>query len=341
MANFPSFGLTLEEKSSLQTDIDNLVTEAHSILKVAGHPTDHDYSAALYVLTEAITVAKDLLDGEVDDDDEDDDQDDDQDQKDATTRRYALGKSLADAHVLRGDILRAQGQIPEALHAYTEVISRYPDTFPHSNAHAPLTSSTSSPPTSTRPRTGSLIPRPTTSPGPDDTKTRRSSHRRKSQSPPPNAANRAWKAVLELSQPQGPKPYPPLTSDNGRVSAAWRNSTPSNNAALSKREKRRAGVWNAGYQCESGAPSPSPTVAEARQAMVERKLDELRRDTKPDVRVQEVWARKQVRIVERDEDSSDSSASSASVGADRSIQHKKKYEDLRSQARRNRGKTGK
>ncbi|KAK8100066.1 hypothetical protein PG999_010440 [Apiospora kogelbergensis] len=340
MTNFPTFGLTLEEKASLQTDVNNLITEAHKILHPAGYPTDHDYDSALSVLAEAITLAKDLFDDEEEEDEEDEYEDEDEDyildqeQKDATKRRCAAGRSLANAHVLRGNILRAQGHIPEARHAYTEAISRYPDHFPSSASTTPISYSP----------IRSSVPRFLTYPEPKTAETRERTPypRRKSATPPTNPAQQAWNALLELSRHQDPKPYPPLASDNrrGAAAVARRNSAPSNVRTLSKREKRRAGVWTAGYQCETDGKRPSP--AEARQALVNKHIDHLRQRREPDVVVRAVAARKNVRVVEADSDSTDSSTSSATFSSsDRSIQHKEKCGDLRSQmqACRNRGIT--
>ncbi|KAK8112088.1 uncharacterized protein PG998_008545 [Apiospora kogelbergensis] len=315
MTNFPTFGLTLEEKASLQTDVNNLITEAHKILHPAGYPTDHDYDSALSVLAEAITLAKDLFDDEEEEDEEDEYEDEDEDyildqeQKDATKRRCAAGRSLANAHVLRGNILRAQGHIPEARHAYTEAISRYPDHFPTQDRRD----------TRTNPVPASQVRDPADQ---------------------PRAAGLERPAGAQ--PPPGPQAVPPLASDNrrGAAAVARRNSAPSNVRTLSKREKRRAGVWTAGYQCETDGKRPSP--AEARQALVNKHIDHLRQRREPDVVVRAVAARKNVRVVEADSDSTDSSTSSATFSSsDRSIQHKEKCGDLRSQmqACRNRGIT--
>ncbi|KAK8136095.1 hypothetical protein PG984_004035 [Apiospora sp. TS-2023a] len=148
MANFPSFGLTLEEKSSLVVDVDALVAEAHDKLAQTPHLTDCDYKEALRILDEVDLLAKDCLqDDEEEGEDDEDEEEDDFGYFSSTAkapRRRSLNQSLAEASVLRGDILRTLNDIPEARKAYTEAISRYPDDFPPRDAHAALTSSSSS-----------------------------------------------------------------------------------------------------------------------------------------------------------------------------------------------------
>ncbi|KAK6849206.1 hypothetical protein PG995_013039 [Apiospora arundinis] len=351
LLNFPSFSLNLEEKFSGQIEIDSLITEARSIIKRARYPAAHDNSQALEVLDEAITLAKDLRQEDAVDEDEDD-----EDQQDAATRRRALDHSLAEANLLRGHILRAMGDIPAACEAYKEAISRSPDVFPPSNTYATLTSSSSpsSSRSSSKKNPSSLLSpyetlRPSTSSGPStsfsqpawNTTTRSSSvrhhhnHRPKRQT----AAKQAWKAIVELSPPRGQDDllsYPPAPS-SPEGAFVRRKSAPSNDAAMSREDKRRAGVWDAGYHpvhVDSPGCPLSPSLDESHRAMVDQCLEQLQRETKLDVPIQNVWAQKKVSIVESssnsDGDASDSS--SASVASERSIQHKKKCGDLRTQA---------
>ncbi|KAK8032187.1 hypothetical protein PG990_001921 [Apiospora arundinis] len=275
LLNFPSFSLNLEEKFSGQIEIDNLITEARSIIKRARYPAAHDNSQALEVLDEAITLAKDLRQEDAVDEDEDD-----EDQQDAATRRRALDHSLAEANLLRGHILRAMGDIPAACEAYKEAISRSPDVFPPSN-------------------TGAIA-----APGP----------RRPDLDVPPAP-----------SSPEG--------------AFVRRKSAPSNDAAMSREDKRRAGVWDAGYHpvhVDSPGCPLSPSLDESHRAVVEQCLEQLQRETKLDVPIQNVWAQKKASIVESSSSSSSdgdaSDSSSASVASERSIQHKKKCGDLRTQA---------
>ncbi|KAK8136094.1 hypothetical protein PG984_004034 [Apiospora sp. TS-2023a] len=138
--------------------------------------------------------------------------------------------------------------------------------------------------------------------------TKRSVRRHRKPVPPPNAATRAWNAILELSG---------STSNTAAADTARRNSTPVNNnhATTSKQEKRRAVMWSAGTY-ESSTP-----VTETADKSLHQQMQNLP--------VQNVGARKQVSIVERsDNPASDVSASSA-VMPDRGIQKKKKSSDLR------------
>ncbi|KAK7934843.1 hypothetical protein PG985_000338 [Apiospora marii] len=312
MANFPSFGLTLEEKSSLVVDVDALVAEAHDKLATTPHPTARDYDEALRILAGAEIMAKDCLEDDTDEDGEDEDDEYVSGPFSPSTtrgpRRRSLNQSLAEASVLRGDILRTQNKLPEARRAYNEAIARYPDDFPPPDAHAALTSSSSS-------RRPSLIPRPASSPAPSPSSfmmaaDKRSVRRHRQPSPPPNAAKRAWRALMELE---------PSASD----SAARRNSTPANNRTMSKRDKRRGGVWSAGIY-EPSTPMAEPTEVEAL----------LRQHREPScaeyLEIREVGARRQVRIVEgADGSASDSSSASSGARSDRSIQYKKRCSDLR------------
>ncbi|KAK7954187.1 hypothetical protein PG996_015073 [Apiospora saccharicola] len=302
MANFPSFGLTLEEKSSLVVDVDALVSEAHDKLAQTPHLTDCDYEEALRILDKVDLLAKDCLQ-----DDDEDEKEDDLGYFSSTAkapRRRSLNQSLAEASVLRGDILRTLNDIPEARKAYTEAISRYPDDFPPHDAHAALTSSSSS-------RRPSLITRPSSSPVASMTTNmtvKRSVRRHREPVPPPNAATRAWNAILELSG---------STSNTAVADTARRNSTPVNNnhATTSKQEKRRAVMWSAGTY------EPSTPVTETADKSLYQQMQNLP--------VQIVGARKQVSIVERsDNPASDISASSTAMSG-RGIQKKKKSSDLR------------
>ncbi|KAK8066785.1 hypothetical protein PG997_013532 [Apiospora hydei] len=295
MAPFASFSLTPEEKSSLQSDIDALIAEVQRTLSAIPHPSVHDHREALRILHEATTMSRDLQD---ENDDEDDESEEDGSAK--AHRARALKQSLAEAAVLRGDILRALGRVPSARAAYTEAISQYPDDFPPADAHSALTSA--------RPRRPSLIPPPL--------------HLHLALPiPPPTAAKRAWTSLMELSSGEDAATSPATTPDN----TARRNSTPSGNAAMSKRDKRRAGVWSAGYYETSSAPAPESNG----EAVLKQHLEQQRQDAAADPAIQDVGARKMVCIVEQDEPASDSSASSARL-SDHSIQHKKKCGDLRS-----------
>ncbi|KAK8035595.1 hypothetical protein PG993_010590 [Apiospora rasikravindrae] len=294
------FSLSPEEKSSLQSDIDALIASVQTTLAGIPNPSVHDHREALRILGEVSTMSRDLKDEEDEEDDEGE-----QDGSATAHRARALKQSQAEAAVLRGDILRALGQIPEARAAYTEAISQYPDDFPPADAHASLTSRTRRP---------SLIPRPSSSSA--------STHKRSVRPkpiPPPNAAKRAWTSLIELSYLEDPA-APTTTSDTTR-----RNSTPSGNAAMSKRDKRRAGVWSAGYYESGSAPAPESSG----EAVLKQHIEQQRWDSAADPAIQDVGAQKMVRIVERDEAPSGSSASLASV-SDRSIQYKKKCGDLRS-----------
>ncbi|KAK6833278.1 hypothetical protein PG987_007972 [Apiospora arundinis] len=222
-----------------------------------------------------------------------DEDEDNEDQQDAATRRRALDHSLAEANLLRGHILRAMGDIPAACEAYKEAISRSPDVFPPSNTRQ-------------------------------------------------TAAKQAWKAIVELSPPRGQDDllsYPPAPS-SPEGAFVRRKSAPSNDAAMSREDKRRAGVWDAGYHpvhVDSPGCPLSPSLDESHRAMVDQCLEQLQRETKLDVPIQNVWAQKKVSIVESSSSSSSSDgdasdSSSASVASERSIQHKKKCGDLRTQA---------
>ncbi|KAK8004113.1 hypothetical protein PG989_003832 [Apiospora arundinis] len=352
LLNFPSFSLNLEEKFSGQIEIDNLITEARSIIKRARYPAAHDNSQALEVLDEAITLAKDLRQEDTVDEDENDE---DQDKEDAATRLRALGHSLAEANLLRGHILRAMGDIPAACEAYREAISRSPDVFPPSNTYTALTSSSS--PSSSRSSSkkdpSSLLSpyetlRPSTSSGPSTSfsqpariTTTRSSSVRHHHPKRQTAAKQAWKAIVKLSPPRGQddltSTYPPAPS-SPEGAFVRRKSAPSNDAAMSREDKRRAGVWDAGYHpvhVDSPGCPLSPSLDESHRAMVDQCLEQLQRETKLDVPIQNVWAQKKVSIVESSSSSSDgdaSDSSSASVASERSIQHKKKCGDLWTQA---------
>ncbi|KAK7966304.1 uncharacterized protein PG986_000581 [Apiospora aurea] len=284
------------------------------------HPSIHDHREALRILHEATTMSRDLQDENDDEDDEDE-----EDGSAKAHRARALKQSLAEAAVLRGDVLRALGRVPEARAAYTEAISQYPDDCPPADAHSALTSA--------RPRRPSLIPRPSTSHSHSHSHSHSSSaastHHtlaakrsvRPKPTPPPTAAKRAWNSLMELSNCEDAVISPATTSDT----TTRRNSTPSGNAAMSKRDKRRAGVWSAGYYESGSAPAPESSG----EAVLKQHLEQQRRDAAADPAIQDVGARKMVRIVEQDEAASDSSASSARL-FDRSMQHKNKCGDLRS-----------
>lgn len=322
MANFPSFSLTLEEKSSIVADVDALVAEAHDMLALTPNPTRWDYDEALRLLEiEATMPAKDCL--QYDEEEEEEDDEDGSGPSSSLTKAYrrrSLNRSLAEASVLRGDILRTLSRILEARAAYIEVISRYPDDFPSPDAHAALTLSSS--------RRPSLIPRPSSSPAPSlatPTMTAKRSVRRHHKAvQPPNAATRAWIALLELSNQDSTT----SASDVPAANTTRRNSTPihnnnnnnNNHAIMSKREKRRAGVWSAGIY------EPDAPMAETREeSLLHQHMERL----SCCVPIQDVGARKQVSIVERSDGSASDSSASSAARSDRSIQHKTKYRDLK------------
>lgn len=311
MVDFPSFGLTLEEKSSLVVDVDALVAEAHDKLAMMPHPTDRDYEEVLQILKWAEIMARDCLEDDGEEEEEDDDDEDAEyvagsfSPSAKKPRRRSLNQSLAEASVLRGDILRTQNKMAEARKAYNEAISRYPDAFLPPDAHAALTSASRRP---------FLIPRPASSPAVAAAK-RSSVRRHRRPSPPPGAARRAWRSLMELN-----------------LSPSETNSPPSNSRTLSKRDKRRGGVWSGGIY-EPGTP-----VAETTEAEVASLLRRHMETPSWDVSAQNVEARKQVSIVRGGDDSaSDSSASSGAMSS-RSIQYKKKCGDLRTMAQEPRRK---
>ncbi|KAK8040770.1 hypothetical protein PG994_013777 [Apiospora phragmitis] len=312
MVNFPSFTLTLEDKSSMQADVDALIAEAQDKLALAPYPTMHDYRDAYGILKEATMLIKDLL-KDLDEEKGEDDGDEDGSSPTKAYRRQTLNHSLAEASLLRGDVLDYFDKIPEARAAYTDAFTRCPAASPAPDAHAALTSA---------PRKPSQIPRPSASSASAATLASKRTARRE----------RAWDALKELSRYRDVVPGPSATTSTSDMTSGTttrRSSTQSDHVRVSRRERRRAGIWDSVYY-----PHTVQEV-DTREDMINLHIDRLRWDPETDVPTQDVGAQKKVSIVEYDESASGSSASSA-VGSDRSIQHKKKCTDrrtLRSHAR--------